>query len=139
MTNEEAKREAILSRWIECGYSSEISNQIDVDGWKKVKFRELPSTKNGLFETKEDLRDGGLPTFYFRPQSIRPIETNNGWTRIEPDGSNLPTTGSYYFLNMDNHKDDCKNMYQYDSLRKDQFARWFTHFRAIPEIPKAIY
>lgn len=118
----------------------------DDNGWCVV-FKDDDSNFKGIagYQThfKEDEIEGGQLThsvhgkgISFRPKSLHGIEHNNGWTKIEFDGSNLPEPGCYYFLNIDNIKDDGRSVYQFDDLRKDQFARWFTHFKEIPEIPK---
>lgn len=140
MSNEEAKQDIIkvawgVNRWTEFG------DKITKDGWldedwivnKLIVDLSDCDLENGAFIQLDDL------TMYYRPKSLKGIDYNNGWTRIEPDGSNLPRSGNYKFLNANNPRDDGKNQYVYDELRTDQFASWFTHYRAIVEEPKPIY
>lgn len=98
MTNEQAKQEAIKKAY--------------GDKWQLVKSL-TPNSKdsndaydlysNGYFNIKrlyQHIGSANAPIFdlelfdfdgkYIRPKSLNDFHNNNGWIRIEPDGSNLP-------------------------------------------------
>jgi len=111
MTNKQAKKEAIKKAY--------------GDKWQLVKSL-TPNRKesndaydlyqNGYFNTKRlKLTNGCVGDFfdfdffdfdgkYITPLSIIGLHKNNGWIRIEPDGSNLPKddyTGSFKTIRLD--------------------------------------
>lgn len=80
MTTEEAKKEVVRKAYGEYYEAC----QPDENGWTSrgriaIKLFSLP------LERQETLI-GSL----YRPKSLKGLEDNNGWIRIEPDGSNLP-------------------------------------------------
>ncbi|GGG97489.1 hypothetical protein [Pedobacter zeae] len=77
MTNEQAKQEAIKKAYG------------DHYGIFKPNENGIGSAIGGIDENKYETISSGFVNTY-RPKVLRGIETNNGWIRIEPDGSNLP-------------------------------------------------
>src|SRR5215217_5695698 len=72
-TNEEAKQEAIKKAY---GNHYSICKP-NSDGWGEAI---------GVDTDKYEVRGA----YGLRPKSLKGIETNNGWIRIQHDGSNLP-------------------------------------------------
>lgn len=130
MTNEQAKKEAIKKAYRE--YWSLLKDYINENGWcwNNSFTKILPVAKKGMDNAT-----------YWKPCSIINIENNNGWTRIEPDGSNLPESGSYNFYNINNQKDDGENRYIFDNkpLTRENFTKWFTHYKPIEKELLPIY
>lgn len=105
MTNEQAKLEAIKKSW------GNLWEQL-CDNGKKYALENNGLSTPYYFNAKDpndftmggksanyfdcinstdiDLEYFGIPTHSLVPKSLLPIENNNGWIRIEPDGSNLP-------------------------------------------------
>lgn len=85
MTTEELKQEAIKKAYGE--YSDTFKENIDNEGWIDAAWIEN-------IEINIDIKAGfdryGTESTFIRPKSLAGIETNNGWIRIEEDGSNLP-------------------------------------------------
>lgn len=85
-TNEEAKQEAIKKAYGE--HWDKVKHCIDGDGYFHIDEVEDTGLDYDTLDRKGSSR--------FRPNSLSGIENNQGWIRIEPDGSNLPTKkGSY--------------------------------------------
>lgn len=86
-TNEEAKIEEIKKAYLDLGFSIEEIIKLEVD--------EKGAVRNSLYLPKEY-----RVFFYFNmelnltPISLAKLENNNGWIRIKPDGTNLPTDDS---------------------------------------------
>ncbi|RZK62257.1 MAG: hypothetical protein EOO95_15275 [Pedobacter sp.] len=83
LTNEQAKQEAIKKAFKECGYEKLLP--LNVNGWVKVKPHQY--INSSLFERLKINNH----IHSIRPKSLKHLDTNNGWVRIEHDGSNLPT------------------------------------------------
>lgn len=126
MTNEQAKLEAIKKAWGGENWSI-LSNRIDKKGWCHVDFIHDPvSSKDCEFRNQ-----------LFRPKSLQGIEENNGWTRIEPDGSNLPVEdGTYRWV--DKAGEIVNNYYRNDPQYKS-YGDYYTHYKLIIPEPKPIY
>lgn len=133
MTNEQAKQEAIKKAWEALG----INNLRDADkngfiaDWKfSVDFFNQHESKI------ERYKIDGLELI--RPLSISGIEDNNGWIRIEPDGSNLPVLGKYkWILGSDliyEETFDPKN-----PTHVKEFLYAYTHYKPITPELKRIY
>ena len=85
MTNEKLKQESIKNAYGEY--------------WEQCKIDE-----NGWCDYDDWLNFIGQSIYYdlfdwkMRPKSLFGIDNNNGWIRIEEDGSNLPKqSGEYWF------------------------------------------
>lgn len=92
MSNEEAKQQAIIKAWAG-------------EGVIFSPLAEPALSENGHMFIKEDF-DGELFDHDYngcranevriRPTSLRGIEDNLGWVKINPDGSNIPEEVAYY-------------------------------------------
>jgi len=83
-----------------------------------------------------------------RPKSLAGIDTNNGWKRIENDGSNLPNKqGAYLWYRFDGTeqrlyyftKEDYPDTKMWEQHKLVFTSGEFTHYRPIKELPKPIY
>lgn len=133
MNNEEARIQAIKRAW------SEIQiNRIDYNenGWLKIKPNQYER-----FYNEFDLLKRNNNTHWIRPKSISEIENNNGWTRIETDGSNLPNELAHYLMAKEKsvviiELTNVSNMSTLGaSLKKDGF----THYQKIDYPKPPIY
>lgn len=97
MTNEQAKQEAIRKAWSDLGHPLDdklLSLAVKNSGWifwNYVSFynKDESVLPNGYQESDDRVT--------IRPKSLSGFHNNNKWTRIEPDGSNLPETSSKKF------------------------------------------
>lgn len=151
-TNEEAKQEAIrrayfnkwefvkdfcddegwiTNKWIAHGVSKGVSYEDAGYESKDVQFKQYNSSDNS-----------------WRLKYLSAIDTNNGWTRIEPDGSNLPSQdtntkcissgrvyNAYYEAEYKKFNTDLDIHGEYLVL---SFLE-VTHYKPIKEEPKYIY
>jgi len=140
MTNEEQKQAAIkkaygedydrLREFINCdgvfiGETGLISDEL-FDAWQFVGVTP---------RINSDRKTSGS-----RPRVLIGTSNNNGWTRIEPDGSNLPVEGGYYKIGMflDEKWNEGSEHIHYEVKRL--FNTGFcTHYRPVTELPKPIY
>jgi len=100
MTNAEAKQEAIKKaygdKW------DRLKEFCDSDGWITNKWIAHGVPVGIDYEDAGFTSDDVIFQQYnssnstWRLRSIYPILTNNGWIRIEPDGSNLPTDNGLF-------------------------------------------
>lgn len=110
LTNEQAKREANEMAWgehwpmaetwvypFDDGEGEIFFKDLYENGVLQMNFVPLPLRKVLYFDMFENLN--GIVW----PKSLANLRTNNGWTRIEPDGSNLPTSGVYRVWYGDNN------------------------------------
>lgn len=79
---------------------------------------------------------------HFRPKElskiIADIETNNGWTRIEPDGSNLPDKATTLrFITRGGNIENC--FFTNDRQCLNYYSRLFTHYKPIEKELLPIY
>lgn len=83
MTPQEAKQKAIIEAYGE--HWNTVKHHVNDDGW-------LYHPKGGevTFDPFIGFMDEHPTDDAYRPRSLHGIEVNNFWTRIEPDGSNLP-------------------------------------------------
>lgn len=98
MKNEEAKREAIKKAWGETIYPiMEAIMKREGDNWYGGFKRHGEVYGNFVPELlKQHINSDRIDNLngWYKPKELKGIEDNNGWTRIEPDGSNLPKTNS---------------------------------------------
>jgi len=155
MTNEEAKQEAIKKAY---GKSYTMCKPfIDQNGWCVV-FKDSDEKFKGIagnqthFEENEI--EGGICThsihgkgISFKPKSLGDLECNNGWIRIEPDGSNLPATSPQLYnvyydgsLNSFSKKEtDFKFPYSCIKIGIMHKQRLITHYKPITPELRPIY
>jgi len=133
MTNEQAKHKAIKKAY---GDSWDLVKEFcDEEGWITDKWVAHGLSVGISYEDAGFNSDQILIKQYnssdnsWRLRTIYSILTNNGWTRIEPDGSNLPTDEfQKYKLLFENEKivyygyyDPRNKMWYNDDLDAKQF------------------
>ncbi len=95
MSNEEVKNAVIKAHWEQAGFDwSRIEKLVTDSGDIAVEDpNKFQASKEYIHAYEEGLiRPTGprLHKYHYELYSLVGIERNNGWTRIEPDGSNLP-------------------------------------------------
>lgn len=132
MTNEQAKQEAIKKAYGE--HWDIVNSFVDKNGW--MFTIDFPTKNNNI---KLEFHSNG---YSLRPKSLANIEDNNGWIRIEPDGSNLPSeSGHYKSYSID---DDVGGIHFYDTELKQWFSglikiQGITHYKPIEPELQPIY
>lgn len=93
-----------------------------------------------------DLDYVGMPTYLLRPESLRGLETNNGWTKLESEDDLPPTSPQKYkvFYNgpMGYFKKEPINFdAEYTSVAVGLMfkQRRITHYKLAKEDPKPLY
>jgi len=143
MKNQQRKQKAIQEAWVKLlnpdTFELLTLNDEGYSNWhcrrhiKNVLWDELYSK---LGPVKGKRRDTGNDMLY-RPKSLSGIDTNNGWTRIEPDGSNLPAEGAkYIWTDMTGRNIEREYDKKWDAKT---WANVYTHYRPVTELPKPIY
>lgn len=116
---------------------------VDENGWVKRKVTGHGVT-NGMdvenfpYERKDFdviLQDasGG---YSWRLKSLRGIENNNGWTKIESTDDLPKEQGFYNFIKING---DLDRAFFSPGLFEKQTSEYYTHWRPISDIPKPIY
>ncbi|WP_285011228.1 hypothetical protein [Pedobacter faecalis] len=138
MTNEQARLEVIKAAYVPKHATEE-------------EFAEmLPfiDTKTGWFHCIEYSRATGKTAKWYKeflPYELRHLSDNNGWIRIEPDGSNLPEVGRHKVCNIErlNLLPESELMlaqtFSSDSVGDLFEKKIITHYKPITEEPKPIY
>jgi len=127
MTNEQAKQEAIKK-----AYGEEF-NSLKPDCLGRIDFFKFREIKNYKLINPIQLDAEGK---YWCPFILKGIKNNNGWIRIEPDGSNLPKQECEYMVVL--KSGNRTNLY-FDPKEDLSFNPIATHYRPIEEIPNPIY
>jgi len=144
MRNAQLKQKAI-QKAIQEAYGEHwetVKDFVNADGWIRDRDVDLISDTPMQFSTHDnawyDTR---------RPLSLKGIESNMGWTRIEPDGSNLPAKSGKYHVVFKSGNTDI-------ATYNDFYNKWMvtgahylsstgdvniTHYRPIIEVPKPVY
>ncbi len=127
MTNKEAKQEAIKKAY--GNFYDPNKDLIHSDG----TVTEFIGSK---------MEEKGLIMDYFNqratPQSLQGIKDNNGWIRIEPDGSNLPTDSSKMYKSIINGEVNNNNL-NTGWIRSGWEMGHITHYKPITAELKPIY
>jgi len=135
MTNEQLKKQAIQQAYGE--YWEATIKFVDENGWYSMpngKRTEAFYDFLGRCDMRRELD--------FRPKSLKGIESNNGWTRIEQDGSNLPGNGKFkvgmkfYDSNIFSEEE---SIYDYIEVLNAYSMGLCTHYRPVVEHPKPVY
>lgn len=138
MTNQEAKQKAIQEAYGE--YFKEWEADINHKG-------ELCTDLPIPLIMRQQLKLWSYSSRLHIPIPLKGIYDNNGWTRIEPDCSNLPETSGQYLWLRFNRKIQEQYFVSENEIdpatweaQKTAFTnREFTHYRPVIEIPKPIY
>lgn len=98
ITNDEAKQAAIIKAWAAEGvnFSPLAEPALSADGYMFTK----DSFDRELFDY--DYNQCLENEVRIRPRSLQGVEYNNGFTRIEPGGSNLPKPGQDLYETVEN-------------------------------------
>jgi len=136
MTNQQRKQKAIQEAYGE--HWEQVRLRVNENGWYS-----LPNGKKSEsfcdFLGNCDMRAAAD----FRPKSLSGIDTNNGWTRIEPDGSNLPVEGGKFKVGMKFYDSDIfieeDAIYNHIEVLNAYSIGLITHYRPVTELPKPIY
>lgn len=113
--------------------------------WKDVKDYV---NENGFCSERKDIgfheiittMDIDMPGYHWRPTSLRGIETNNGWVKIESEDDLPKTDGKnieYFF--MTNHGNVTTNGYCDSKSKAKQYASVYTHYQPIIKPQSPIY
>ncbi|SMC45958.1 hypothetical protein [Pedobacter africanus] len=139
-TNDQAKQEAIKAAYGK--YYDELKPYIGPDGWINGGDK-LYSDYCRKFEDIDFSNPFGNQSW--RPIELTNLESNNGWTRIEPDGSNLPACGRFKVCNIDKlDLSEESKLILAQTFSADAVCEYFkykviTHYKPIVEEPKPIY
>jgi hypothetical protein len=141
MTNEEAKKAAIIAafgdKW---NFFTEEYKQhlLSRKHWvdMSIKYGAMNTPNYYKSPTPQRLGFAGVieeKCEFWRPIELKGIENNNGWIRIEPDGSNLPSDGTYKWLF------ESGNSSIFDYKKGDTLSIKLTHYRPIEIELKPVY
>ena len=127
MINLEAKQEAIKNAYGE--YWEEVRRCIDEKGWCSFNLKKY---------FKEDLIDSKVyrDKLLYRPKSLKGIENNNGWIRIESKDDLPKDEGLYFTMRRDKTKVEITHFFY--ELSKE-FKKVATHYQPIEKPLKPIY
>lgn len=139
-TNQEAKQEAIKKAW-----GKELHEIIvnELSSFHEYKWSLFDFLNKGYcyrnFLSEETLRLFKWTDFYILNGNIysnkigEKLMHNNGWIRIEPDGSNLPESGEYRWL----FESGSMSNFYYEP--GDIMSTKLTHYKQITPELKPIY
>jgi len=136
LTNVQLKQKAIQKAYEAFGIDWEtIKNNIDENG--KTTYDVY--LKMSIKQQKKCELVGGL-WHMILPKSLIGLNHNNGWTRIEPDGSNLPISKGYCKIG-DLRGTEWVEGGEYDAedVKKLFKSGFCTHYHPVVELLKPIY
>lgn len=101
-SNEQAKQAAIIKAWGE--YWEKLGRRerniaLNDDGWAYLSQASFESITTPTMDYPDgfDFKFGVLGEIEeIRPKSLSGLDDNNGWERVNPDGSNIPEEVAYY-------------------------------------------
>jgi hypothetical protein len=132
MTKEEKIKEA---------WGNSYDHTVDADGWKHVSMHDFQFKYNtsiaGEFQGKgydpfKTGRNSHIQNVFVRPNQLKNLDLNNGWTKINTR-SDLPISEGMYLF----HTVQGRNVEQWHS--EDVSIGGVTHWRPIVQIPKPLY
>lgn len=131
-----AKQEAIEKAYTELGVDWE-HNMLNVDEKAFIRHSSLPSFDFDI--TKWDvIRHKNWRDNKWRPKSLRGIETNNFWIRIESEEDLPKEEGEYNIITIKGQHIGTANFTGTD-ISKQIWLNAYTHFRVIENIKRPIY
>lgn len=126
MTKQEKIQEAYGLHWVI------VKDFVDENGWNQKRI----FNHQELDCSKYEYEAVGHGVYISRPKSLKGIENNNGWIKIESK-SDLPEFGYYEVIQRRN------GLASRATLDNDSFTRsnfnYYSHYQEIKEIPKPIY
>lgn len=136
MTNEQAKREAIKKAYGKYPFAQRAISLMYENGYIEHYYTD---NEMNLYSDLFEVNGYGR----FRLKELSSIENNNGWIRIEPDGSNLPTETGYYDFrdfNSERNGKPLNPVYWHKNATKiGWFIEVYTHYKPITPELKPIY
>ena len=119
MTKQETIKNHYISEFINSGMSQQEAEQ----KWEHIE--EFINPDDGYFQNREE---------YYRPISLRGIETNNSWIRVESE-KDLPKEYDYFHLKLQSGDE----IIAYNSMHRRLFVdcddeieyRFITHYAPI--------
>lgn len=137
MTNQEAKQEAIKLAYGKYEFSKRAIYLMDGSG--RIEYQYSDNNLNLYSELFESDGCGR-----YRLKELSDIEDNNGWIRIEPDGSNLPDVKDYSIVyKLGRFKEDGSfysegRFHPYDFKDAHLHGKW-THYKPITPDKPPVY
>lgn len=136
MTNAQLKQKAIQEAYGE--HWEKVKCHVDEDG-----YLHHPNGGEVTFDPFIGFMEEHPTKDVFRPKSLTGIDTNNGWTRIENDGSNLPE-GDIQTYNVGRMENEGFKIFygievRANYIRQGHELNDITHYRPVVELPKPIY
>ena len=145
MTTDQLREKAIERAWIESvGIEVYESIKGNIETWGYLTIRKslnAPDWTPDWYNEKLMPYNPGLGVMGIIPKSLECIHTNHGWTRIEPDGSNLPSDKEVLYLVFNISADTNIDTSKYTS----DFVKYYfehnaiTHFKPVEPIHPPIY
>jgi len=146
MKNQQLKQKAIQEAYQRIGLWEDLPEHVKEYAFANngfIKSKDLKDERHKkVFECNIGVKWSGEPDCEYRSNDLTGIGTNNGWTRIELDGSNLPAqteqrfqviefrAGEMIILTNDCSYMGVNNKFEFDCA---------THYRPVTELPKPIY
>lgn len=136
------KEEVIKEAW---GDLYSLGVGIDENGWLRGdylenKTKDILKTKDCIEVKRRAMHDLG---FYdssieiFRPKSLKSIENNNGWIRINSE-EDLPKNGNYWVIYNDDTISDCVK--ENELFEDDEYwLKNITHYQPINKPQPPLY
>lgn len=139
-TNKQAKREAIKIAWGDAWeqVKSDVREDGSIRSFENIGDKIYWHTKLGFKPQHMDTIFSAHEHDRFRPKSLVGIENNRGWIRIEPDGSNLPSTGNYKCY-LHGNEFECFLYPTRQWIRDNSNEVFPTHFRPIKKDDGPVY
>lgn len=123
-TKQEAIQEAYGDNW------DEVKDFISHDGWTRKSLIPFMYVKDIDFTNRLQ-----------RPKSLRGIENNNGWVKIESKDDLPKNSGEYYVIDKFMETNPCREFFDnkaYISLNERWLHR-YTHYQPIEKPKPPIY
>lgn len=128
------KEEKIKEAWGE--YYEEYKNYIDSDGW-------LDSAWLDDRENDYDVKDGydryGTESTFIRPKSLKGIEDNNGWIKIESEEDLPKEEGYYHVIDLNRTEMQLAKFDIHHNIILDYWIKNITHYQPIEKPKPPIY
>lgn len=122
MTKQEVIKQAYGEHW------GKVKTRVDENGWCFIYYEEIGIN---IFGTEYEFKEFSQ----WRPISLKGIETNNGWIKIE-SGNDIQD-GDYWMLEHDGTISPCFEIDQ-DS-QKNNLHKYYTHYQPIVKPLPPIY
>ena len=131
MTNIEAKQEAIKKAYSE--HWDKVKDYVDENGWASYPNVQKHDYDFGKLEFKDGCT-------FLRPESLKGIENNNGWIKIESE-KDLPKDNKDYWVMTNMKEDSIQQLSNLISIRCLNLVKNIkvTHYQQIEKPKPPIY